>query len=182
VFPSFAGAWWQMFSYSTPALQKLAIRLVSQCASATECERNWSTFAFIHTKVRNRLTYEKLHKLVYVNYNLRIQNSIDEDSQHNDDDDPFNRLMELTLIDASNPICEWMEHAKSTVQPELDEESPGTDAPISSAMVTATAQPQDLQHRIGSSSISEWAWKNIGDSHRGKRKTYAMRHTRHSKR
>jgi hypothetical protein len=40
VFPSFAGAWWEMFGYSTPALQKLAIRLVSQCASATGCERN----------------------------------------------------------------------------------------------------------------------------------------------
>jgi hypothetical protein len=71
-----------MFGYSTLALQKLTIRLVSQCASATECERNWSTFAFIHTKVRNRLTYEKLHKLVYVNYNLRIQNNIDGCSRH----------------------------------------------------------------------------------------------------
>jgi hypothetical protein len=102
-----------MFGYSTPALQKLAIRIVSQCASTTGCERNWSTFAFIHTKVRNCLTYEKLHKLVYVNYNLRIQNSIDGGSRY--DDDPFNRLMELTLVDASNPIHEWMERARSTV-------------------------------------------------------------------
>jgi hypothetical protein len=141
VFLSFAGAWWKMFGYSTPALQKLAIRLVSQCASATECERNWSTFGFIHTKVCNRLTYEKLHKLVYVNYNLRIQNSIDGGSRHDDDDDPFNRLMELTLVDASNPIREWTERARSTVQPELDEESPDTDAPIPSAMVTATTHP-----------------------------------------
>jgi hypothetical protein len=104
-----------MFSYSTPARQKLAIRLVSQCTSATGCERDWSTFAFIHTKVRNRLTYEKLHKLVYVNYNLRIQNGIDRDFRHDDDDDSFNRLMELTLVDTSNPICEWMERARSTV-------------------------------------------------------------------
>jgi hypothetical protein len=50
--------------------------------------------------------------------------------------------MELTLVDANNPICEWMEHARSTVQPELDEESP--DAPISSAMVTATVDHRDL--------------------------------------
>jgi hypothetical protein len=170
-----------MFGYSTPALQKLAIRLVSQCASATRCEQNWSTFAFIHTKVRNRLTCEKLHKLVYVNYNLRIQNSIDGGSRH-DDDDPFNRLIKLTLVDASNPIRERMERARSTVQPELDEESPDTDALISSAMVTATTHPRDLQRRTGSSSVSEWARKNIGDSHREKRKTYAMRPTRRSKR
>jgi hypothetical protein len=170
-----------MFGYSTPALQKLAIRLVSQYASATGCEWNWSTFAFIYTKVRNRLTYEKLYKLVYVNYNLRIQNSIDGGSQH-DDDDPFNRLMDLTLVDASNPIREWMERARSIVQPELDEKSPDTDALIPSAMVTAITHPRDLQRRTGSSSISEWARKNIGDSHRGKRKAYAMRPTRHNKR
>jgi hypothetical protein len=114
VFPSFAGAWWEMFGYSTPAFQKVAIRLVSQYASATGCEQNWSTFAFIYTKVHNRLTYEKLHKLVYVNYNLIIHNSIDKGSRH-DDDDLFNQLMELTLVDVSNPIREWMERARSTV-------------------------------------------------------------------
>jgi hypothetical protein len=125
--------------------------------------------AFIHTKFCNRLNYKKLHKLVYVNYNIRIQNSIDEGSRHHDDDDPFNQLMELTLIDASNPIREWMECARSTIEPELDEESPGTDAPISSMMVTATADPWDLKCCTGSQSISQWAQKNIGDSHKGKK-------------
>jgi hypothetical protein len=90
--------------------------------------------------------------------------------------------MELTLIDVSNPIREWMECARSTVQPKLDEESPDTDAPIPSVMVTATAHPRDLQHHTGSSSVLEWPRKNISDSHRGKRKTYAMRPTRHNKR
>jgi hypothetical protein len=128
------------------------------------------------------LTYKKLHKLIYVNYNLRIQNNIDGCSRHDDDDDPFNRLMELTLVDASKPIREWMERARSTVQPELDEESLDTDAPIPSAMVTATAHPRDLQYRTGSSSVLEWVRKNIGGSNRRKRKTYAIRPTRHSKR
>jgi hypothetical protein len=120
------------------------MRLVSQCVLATGCERNWSTFAFIHTKARNRLTYEKLHKLVYVNYNIRIQNNIDVGSRHHDADDLFNRLMELTLVNANNPIHEWMGRARSTVQSELDEESPDTDAPISSVMVTTIANHQDL--------------------------------------
>jgi hypothetical protein len=90
--------------------------------------------------------------------------------------------MELNLVDAGNPIREWMERARSTVQPELDEESPGTDALIPNVMVTTTAHPRDLQRRTGLSSISEWAQKNIGDSHGGKRKTYAMQPTRHNKR
>jgi hypothetical protein len=90
--------------------------------------------------------------------------------------------MELTLVDASNCIHEWMERARSTVQPELDEESPDTDAPIPSVMVTVTVHPRDLQRRTESPSVSEWAQKNMGDSHREKRKIYAMRPTRHSKR
>jgi hypothetical protein len=65
--------------------------------------------------------------------------------------------MKLTLVDASNPIREWMERARSTVEPELDEESPETDAPIPSAMVIFTADPQDLQRRTGSQSVSQWA-------------------------
>jgi hypothetical protein len=62
--------------------------------------------------------------------------------------------MELTLVDASNPIHEWIKCTRSTVEPELDEESLKNDAPISSAMVTATADPRDLQHCIRSQSIS----------------------------
>jgi hypothetical protein len=63
--------------------------------------------------------------------------------------------MELTLVDASNPIREWMERARSTVEPELDEESLETDTPIPSAMVTVTADPRDLQRHIRSQSISQ---------------------------
>jgi hypothetical protein len=61
-----------MFGGSTPQLQHLALRLVSQCVSSSGCEWNWSTFVLLHTKVRNRLTHKKLNKLVYVNYNLRL--------------------------------------------------------------------------------------------------------------
>jgi hypothetical protein len=75
-----------------------------------------------------------------------------------------------------------MERARSTVQPELDEESSGTDAPIPNSMVTATADPRDLQYRTGSQSISQWARKNIGDNHKKKRKIYAMTPKRQSTR
>jgi hypothetical protein len=79
------------------------------------------------------------------------------------------------LVDASNPIHEWMESARFTVQPELDEESPETDALIPSSIVTAIADPRDLQHCTGSQFVSQWARKNISDSYKEKRKTYAMR-------
>jgi hypothetical protein len=78
--------------------------------------------------------------------------------------------MELTLVDGSNPIHQWMERAGSTVELELDEESSETDAPIPSVMVTATADSWDLQRRTESQSVSQLARKNIGDSHKGEKK------------
>ena len=134
-----------MFGLSTPTLTKLALRLISQCASSSGCERNWSTFAFIHTKVRNRLSYKKLHKLVYVNYNIRIKNNLDAGVRSTVDDDPFDRLMELSLNDVNNPIREWMEAGRSVGVPELDEETSDSDAPLPSHFVSDTVDPSDLR-------------------------------------
>ncbi|PKA52234.1 hypothetical protein AXF42_Ash010130 [Apostasia shenzhenica] len=66
--------WWRMFGHDAPNLKNLAIRLLSQTASSSGCERNWSAFERIHTNVRNRLEHERLNDLVYVHYNLRLKN------------------------------------------------------------------------------------------------------------
>ena len=171
-----------MFGSSTPTLQRLATRLVSQCVSSSGCERNWSTFAFIHTKIRNRLTFKKLHKLVYVNYNLRIQSKLDGGSRRDDDDDPFDRLMELTLCDENNPIKEWMEVGRSTQDPVLDEDNTESDCPLPSHIVTDTVSSLDLQRETGSQNLQQWARKTIGDTHIGKRKASTMRPPKRSKR
>ncbi|KAK4383644.1 hypothetical protein Sango_2755800 [Sesamum angolense] len=55
---------------------KLAIRILSQTASSSGCERNWSVFERIHTKKRNRLEHQRLNDLVYVHYNLCLQNRV----------------------------------------------------------------------------------------------------------
>ncbi|XP_075669714.1 uncharacterized protein LOC142639412 [Castanea sativa] len=66
-------AWWEQFGNDTPELQKFAIRVLSQCCSATGCERAWSTFEFIHFKRRNRLEHKRLNDLVFVRYNLLLR-------------------------------------------------------------------------------------------------------------
>ncbi|KAL4614141.1 hypothetical protein ACB092_07G032600 [Castanea dentata] len=66
-------AWWEQFGNDTPELQKFAIRVLSQCCSATGCERVWSTFEFIHSKRRNRLEHKRLNDLVFVCYNLLLR-------------------------------------------------------------------------------------------------------------
>ena len=40
------------------------------CASAGGCERNWSTYAFVTNRERNRLTAARAQDLVYVHHNI----------------------------------------------------------------------------------------------------------------
>lgn len=62
-----------MFGATTPNLQKIAIRILSQPSSASGCERSWSMFEHIHSKRRNRLAVQRLNDLVFVHYNLRLR-------------------------------------------------------------------------------------------------------------
>jgi hypothetical protein len=66
--------WWASYGTEAPDLKRLAIRILSQTCSASGCERNWSVFEHIHSKKRNRLEHQKLNDLVFVRYNLRLQN------------------------------------------------------------------------------------------------------------
>ena len=52
---SLATKWWFMYENQTTTLRNLAIKFLSQTASSSACERNWSTFALIHTKQQNHL-------------------------------------------------------------------------------------------------------------------------------
>jgi hypothetical protein len=104
-FIAHAAAWWMMFGGSTPQLQRLALRLVSQCVSSSGCERNWSTLALLHTKVCNRLTHKKLNKLVYVNYNLRLRLE-DVSNRRDDEGDIIEHLGQLNFFDEKNVVRE----------------------------------------------------------------------------
>ena len=70
---SYLVAWWEQFGNDTEELQKFAIRVLSQCYSATGCKRNWSVFEYIHSKKQNRLEHKRLNDLVFVRYNLKIK-------------------------------------------------------------------------------------------------------------
>jgi len=87
--------WWFQFGGEVPTLQKYALRIVSQCVSSSGCERNWSTFALVHTKIRNKLGYDKLHKLVYVHYNLKER--IREDSGYQQKDKEVDTMVVMKM-------------------------------------------------------------------------------------
>jgi len=63
--------WWTNHGQSVPLFMSLAIKLLSQLASSSCCERNWSTYSFIHSVKRNALTPERAEDLVFVHSNLR---------------------------------------------------------------------------------------------------------------
>ncbi|XP_075665181.1 uncharacterized protein LOC142634813 [Castanea sativa] len=68
--------WWKLFGSCAPTLQKFAIRILSQTAASSRCERNWSVFEQIHSKRRNRLEHQRLNDLVYVHYNYRLKERV----------------------------------------------------------------------------------------------------------
>ena len=64
--------WWIVHGTSAPMLQSIALKLLGQPCSSSCCERNWSTYNFIHSMKRNKLTPQRAEDLVYVHNNLRL--------------------------------------------------------------------------------------------------------------
>lgn len=65
-------SWWASYGSSTPLLQALAFKLMSQPASSSCCERNWSSLSNIQSIKRNRLFSSRAEALVYIHTNLRM--------------------------------------------------------------------------------------------------------------
>lgn len=65
-------AWWLVHGVNAPILQKVALKLLAQPCSSSCCERNWSTYSFIHSLKRNKMTPHRAEDLVFVHSNLRL--------------------------------------------------------------------------------------------------------------
>ena len=64
--------WWIIHGTFAPMLQSIVLKLLGQPCSSSCCERNWSTYNFIHFMKRNKLTPQRAKDLVYVHNNLRL--------------------------------------------------------------------------------------------------------------
>ncbi|KAI5066354.1 hypothetical protein GOP47_0018978 [Adiantum capillus-veneris] len=54
---------WQSYGRrGLPKLTDLALRLLSLDCSTGACERSWSAYSLIHTKIRNRLSIAQLER------------------------------------------------------------------------------------------------------------------------
>ncbi|XP_074306053.1 uncharacterized protein LOC141641282 [Silene latifolia] len=65
-------SWWANYGASTPMLQSLAFKLLSQPASSSCCERNWSIFSLVQRIKRSRLSPQMMYDLMFVHRNLCI--------------------------------------------------------------------------------------------------------------
>jgi Protein of unknown function (DUF 659)/hAT family C-terminal dimerisation region len=63
---------WSFALQYSPEIAELAIRLFETPANSVPCERAFSTMNLTHTKYRNRLTVDRMHKLCFVHINRRI--------------------------------------------------------------------------------------------------------------
>jgi hAT family C-terminal dimerisation region len=61
-----------------PALYKVAQPIVEMICSSAISERVWSTFRFIHSRLRNRLTNDRVGKLVFIYSNSVLLDSMDQ--------------------------------------------------------------------------------------------------------
>lgn len=75
--------WWACYGSSAPFLQRLAFRILGQPTSSSCSERNWSSYSFIHSFRRNKLTPKRADDLVFIHNNLRLLSR--NTTEYNDD-------------------------------------------------------------------------------------------------
>jgi hypothetical protein len=96
--------YWQTEGEYWPLLQPIALRLFSMVASSASSERNFSTFGFIHQKLRNSLEPHKVMQLVYIKTNYPIVSKIKlaANSEENDcESEPGCSVIEISSDSSS---------------------------------------------------------------------------------
>ncbi|XP_077251746.1 uncharacterized protein LOC143890963 [Tasmannia lanceolata] len=64
--------WWAIYATCAPMLQSIALKILMQPSSSSCAERNWSTYSFVHSLKRNKITPQRAQDLLFVHSNLRL--------------------------------------------------------------------------------------------------------------
>jgi hypothetical protein len=83
--------YWLSDGVEWPAVQEIAVKIFSLATSSPASERNFSTFGFIHSKLRNSLSSQSVEKLVFIKTNLNTfyedPVGLEMDADNSDDTD-----------------------------------------------------------------------------------------------
>ena len=63
--------WRNNYGDESPHFQKIVVKVLSQTCFSFGCEGNWITWSLIY-RMHKCLAINKLHKLVYVHYNMQL--------------------------------------------------------------------------------------------------------------
>lgn len=69
--------WWTLFGGSTPALREIGKALAGMSPSSCAVERSFSLQKSIHSLIRNRLTHDRVAKLMFIHTNLNLMGEVD---------------------------------------------------------------------------------------------------------
>ncbi|XP_025625523.1 uncharacterized protein [Arachis hypogaea] len=111
-----AKSWWLIHGGKAKFLQPIALRLLGQPSSSSCCERNWSTYSFIHSLKRIKLKPKRAENLVFVHTNLLSRKT----SQYNKGETMMWNIVgdDFSPIDEENGVLE-VAHL-SLDEPELE--------------------------------------------------------------
>lgn len=119
--------WWLAHGSRTPILQSLAVKLLGQPCSSSCCERNWSTYSFIHSMRRNKMTPQRCEDLVFVHNNIRLlsrrtpEYTQGETKMWDIGGDAFDSMEGAGILEIANLTLDEPEMEAGLVRDEVDE-------------------------------------------------------------
>ncbi|GBG75263.1 hypothetical protein CBR_g19897 [Chara braunii] len=118
--------WWEAFGSKHDLLAPQAIRLLGQASSSAACERNWSLHELIYGWRRTKLLPERMAKLVYISWNVRLlrRNQRGEGDEIHipwADDVPVDREMEEWYVHWLDRVHDDV-HREEVVEVDCDDE------------------------------------------------------------
>ena len=158
--------WWNNYGDEGPHLQKIAIKILSQTCSSSGCERNWSTWSLIHPKLRNRLAMKKLHKLVYVHYNMRLR--VKNLMQERSDEDLYNIIDLNHIFNDDDILDEWIREGEEPILSSDNLDWLDQDLPFREGREESRDDDGDTSYRISRRGSSIVQGRDIGSSCKGK--------------
>ncbi|GBG87440.1 hypothetical protein CBR_g45498 [Chara braunii] len=119
--------WWKAFGSKHDLLAPQAIKLLGQASSSAACKRNWSLHELIYGRRRTKVMPERMAKIVYNSWNVRLLKSIrrgggDEIHIPWADDVPVDKKMEDWYADWLKRVHGEVEEEEVVVADAEDEE------------------------------------------------------------
>ncbi|KAG8387950.1 hypothetical protein BUALT_Bualt02G0074500 [Buddleja alternifolia] len=121
--------WWLVHGSRAPHLQSISMKLCGQVSSSSCCERNWSTYSFMHSRMRNQITPQSAQDLIFVHNNLHLNSRKTPEYIHGNTKmwdvagDAFESMDDIGILEIANLSLDEPELESVLYTDEVGEES-----------------------------------------------------------